>query len=68
LWVVTLIIMYFRGYLSSEEVLGGTIPHAILGTLFVAAFIKTSPAGTRPIKPTAAPMMSSSKLDFRSGQ
>jgi len=44
LWVVTLIIMYSRGYLTSEEALGSTIPHGILGALFVAAFIKTSPS------------------------
>ncbi len=41
LWVGTLVAMYFRGHLTSAEVLGGTIPHGVLGALFVAAFFKT---------------------------
>ena len=43
LWVTTLIVFYSRGHLTSAEVLGSTIPHAILGALFVAAFFKTPP-------------------------
>jgi hypothetical protein len=60
LWVGTLIVMHFRGYLTSTEALGSTIPHGILGALFVAAFIRTAPAGSsstvlQPPGPTSLP-------------
>ena len=41
LWVGTLVVLYYRGRLTSREVLGGSIPHGILGALFVAAFTTT---------------------------
>jgi hypothetical protein len=46
LWVGTLVLMYFRGYLTPAQVLGGTIPHAILGALFIIAFFVTSGGST----------------------
>ena len=47
LWVGTLVVLYFRGHLTPTEVLGSTIPHGILGTLFVVSFFKTPPARDR---------------------
>lgn len=41
LWVLTLIVIYVRGGITSTEVLGGTIPHGLLGVLFVIAVFKT---------------------------
>jgi len=46
LWVATMLFMWFRGHLTDAEVLGSTIPHGILGGLFVAAFFKTHRRGT----------------------
>jgi len=40
LWVGTLIVFYFRGYLTSAELIGSTIPHGILGALFLVAFMR----------------------------
>jgi len=42
-WVLTLIVFYGRGAISMREVLGGTIPHGVLGLLFLVAFLKTGP-------------------------
>ena len=42
LWVATLVVLYFRGDLAAREVIGATIPHGILGALFVASFLKTA--------------------------
>ena len=47
LWVATLVITYFRGQLTTPELLGSTIPHGILGALFVAAFFMTPPMQRR---------------------
>ena len=47
LWVGTLVVVYFRGQLTSPELLASTIPHGILGALFVAAFFKTPPMQPR---------------------
>lgn len=41
LWVLTLIVFYSQGQMRTVEVVGGTIPHGLLGALFVAAFFKT---------------------------
>ena len=41
LWMLTLITIYLHGRMTSAEVLGGTIPHGLLGILFAAAFFKT---------------------------
>ena len=41
LWVLTLIALYIQGRITSGEVAGGTIPHGLLGLLFVVAFFKT---------------------------
>lgn len=43
LWVGTLVVMYFRGNLTEKEVIGSTVPHGILGALFVVAYIRTRP-------------------------
>ncbi len=42
LWVLTLIFFYFRGTITPVQVLASTIPHFLLGSLFVAAFFKTA--------------------------
>ena len=47
LWVGTLVVVYLRGQLTSPELLASTIPHGILGALFVAAFFKTPPMQPR---------------------
>ena len=47
LWVVTLLVMHLRGHLTSAEMLGGTIPHGILGALFIAAFFRPSDMDVR---------------------
>jgi len=47
LWVATLTIFYLKGHLTSPELLGSTIPHGILGALFVVAFFKTPPMQPR---------------------
>ncbi len=41
LWVLTLIVFYSQGQMRTVEVVGGTIPHGLLGVLFVIAFFKT---------------------------
>jgi hypothetical protein len=41
-WVVTLVILYFRGSLTSVELAGGTIPYGLLGVLFAVAYFRTS--------------------------
>jgi hypothetical protein len=41
LWVLTLITVYLQGRMTAAEVAGGTIPHGLLGVLFVIAFFKT---------------------------
>jgi hypothetical protein len=42
LWVLTLVVFYLRGTITTVEVLGSTIPHGLLGALFVAAFLLTA--------------------------
>jgi hypothetical protein len=41
-WVVTLAVLHQRGALSDRELAGNTIPHALLGVLFVVAYFRTS--------------------------
>jgi hypothetical protein len=50
LWVLTLVVFYVRGTITTAEVLGGTIPHGVLGALFVAAFFLTARNGSAPRK------------------
>ena len=45
IWVLTLLFLYLQGKMTSAEVAGGTIPHALLGVLFVIAFFKTGRVG-----------------------
>ena len=45
LWVLALIVLYLQGRLNSGEVAGATIPHGLLGALFVVAFFKTAREG-----------------------
>jgi hypothetical protein len=48
LWVMTLLVLYLQGKMTSAEVAGGAIPHALLGVLFVIAFFKTRRAELSP--------------------
>ena len=48
LWVLTLIVMHTQGKMTQIELLGGTIPHGLLGVLFVIAYFQT-----RTISPSA---------------
>lgn len=41
-WVVTIIVIYTRGDLTQAELAGGTIPHGLLGVLFLVAYFRTS--------------------------
>jgi len=41
LWVLTLIVFYGQGKMRTVDVVGGTIPHVLLGVLFAIAFFKT---------------------------
>ncbi len=47
LWVLTLIFLYLQGRLNSVELAGATIPHGVLGALFIGAFFKTPRASLR---------------------
>jgi hypothetical protein len=40
-WVAALIVFYIQGRMTSAQLAGGTIPHGLLGVLFVIAFFKT---------------------------
>jgi len=40
-WVFTLLIFYLRGAMPAGEFYGSTSVHALLGLLFIAAFVKT---------------------------
>jgi len=40
-WVLALVVCYVQGRMTLAEVSGGTIPHGLLGVLFVIAFFKT---------------------------
>lgn len=40
-WVLALIVVFMQGRMTSAEVAGGVIPHALLGVLFAIAFFKT---------------------------
>lgn len=42
LWVLTLIFFFMQGKLTTAEVLGSTVPHGVMGVLFVTAFILTA--------------------------
>ena len=41
-WVVALVVLYTRGALTDKELAGNTIPHGLLGVLFVVAYFRTS--------------------------
>ncbi len=41
LWILTLIVFFVQGRITTVEVLGGTIPHGVLGVLFAIAFFLT---------------------------
>jgi hypothetical protein len=47
LWVVTLVVLYTRGVLNDVELATGTIPHGLLGVLFVVAYFRTSVRATQ---------------------
>ena len=49
LWVLTLIVLYLQGRMTSGEVAGATVPHGLLGVLFVVAFFKT-PRGAPSVR------------------
>ena len=41
-WVVSIVVIYMRGGMSQTELAGGTIPHGLLGVLFVIAYFRTT--------------------------
>jgi hypothetical protein len=41
-WVITIVAIYMRGGMSQTEVATGTIPHALLGVLFIVAYFRTT--------------------------
>jgi hypothetical protein len=41
-WVVTIGMIYMRGGMSQSDLATGTIPHALLGVLFVVAYFRTT--------------------------
>jgi hypothetical protein len=47
LWVVTLVVFYWRDGLTEIELAGGTIPQGLLGVLFAVAYFRTSLRATQ---------------------
>jgi hypothetical protein len=43
LWCSALLVALLQGRMTPAEVAGGTIPHLVLGMLFIAAFFKVRP-------------------------
>ena len=43
LWVLTLAYLHLRGPVTMAELVSGTVPHGLLGLLFVAAYFLTPP-------------------------
>ena len=43
LWCSALVVGHLQGRMTPAEVAGGTIPHLVLGMLFIAAFFKVRP-------------------------
>jgi hypothetical protein len=48
-WVVTIVVIYMRGGMSQAELAGGTIPHGLLGVLFVVAYFRTTKRVTQAV-------------------